>query len=217
MHDDKNGENNDSVYTEYIVNTKAENNVDEPDEIILVSFKRSKKIHKNAARFALELGLTHSQMVDKAEVEYMKNHAKEVISTFIVGEVNIRPKITPEMKAATQAELIEIKQTLNTYIERINCIVSSNNVGKIENSLEEWRQPLSKKLAYTRRFLKATKLQDSELLQLLNEAENALDVSGTLRKKIYQEKLEKAKIEQERTKKHFSTGSARGTSYVLGS
>jgi hypothetical protein len=147
----------------------------------------------------------------------MKNHAKEVISTFIVGEVNIRPKITPEMKAATQAELIEIKQTLNTYIERINCIVSSNNVGKIENSLEEWRQPLSKKLAYTRRFLKATKLQDSELLQLLNEAENALDVSGTLRKKIYQEKLEKAKIEQERAKKHFSTGSARGTSYVLGS
>jgi hypothetical protein len=207
--DNKNGENNDSVYTEYTVNTKAKNIDKEPDEIILVSFKRSKKIHKAAARFALESGLTHSQMVDKAEAEYMKNHAGEVQSTFIVGEVNIRPKITPEMEAAQQAELIEIKQTLSTFIKRIESIVSSNNPTRIESSLEEWRQKLAKKLASTRRFLKATKVQDPEVLQLIDEAGKALDVSGTLLKKNYQERFEKAKIERESAQKHWGSGSSR--------
>jgi Ni,Fe-hydrogenase I large subunit len=188
--DNKNGENNGSVYTGYTVNTNAENNTGEPDEIVLVSFKRSKKIHKAAATFAFLSGLTHSQMVDKAEAEYMKNHAKEVPIAFNVGEVDIRPKVTPEMAAANQAELTEIKQTLNKYIEFVNHIVSSNNVHSIESdNLEEWRQKLSKKLASTRRFLKATKLQDPNLLRLINEAGKALDASGTSQKKIRQQKL----------------------------
>lgn len=185
-----------TIYTEYTKYLPF-NLRGKEDKVILISAKRSEHIHKASQVFAQNLGIDHQQLVDLAEAYFIHKFDKQV--QFRGNDENsdsdrpvyaVKPKITSEMEATITAELVEIKQTLKNQICRINSIVSSWKDRQPDHLLEEWRQALYKKLTKTRKFLKDTRLQDPELMQLIKDAGKALETSGKLLEKTKQHQTE---------------------------
>lgn|GEM_PF-4082422 len=150
----------DSGFPRNFRNLKSENTVVRTFHIYEGTFAKGK-------RFAQLLGITHSQLLDKAVEEYVGNHQSEVPVTFPTNNYVVA-NLSPEVIAVIAAQAATHKLLLKQHVDLLKTALDRSSRAE---HLIKLCYALNKQTARTGRFLKSAKgYHDGELLNLLTEA-----------------------------------------------
>ena len=90
------------------------NTINKPDKKTY-TFSLAPDIHAAGKLFASQIGLNHSELVEQATVEFMKNHEAELKGRLVIN-VNWRPKQPGELNDVEKLELLILKQDMRSKL-----------------------------------------------------------------------------------------------------